>query len=235
MKYKVLIRLFVLGLFTSGTILSTIKAQDTESRPIPEIITSIKVSSGLDLYITQGDKVSLKIEAEKAYLHRVITEVKGHQLRIYTEGRLNWKRTTLPKIYVTLTDLKSVTSSGGSDVFTKNTIKADSLVLNSSSGSDMYMEVDTRKLSLNSTSGSDLKVKGKTIYLNASAGSGSDIIAEDLAAKYVSVKTSAGSDARVYAIERIDAHASSGSDIIVYGSPVTKNLKESNGGDIREK
>jgi len=235
MKNRTLIRLFLLGLFTSGTLLSTISAQDKESRPIPDIITSIKVTSGLDLYISLGDKVSLEIEADKGYLHRVITEVKGHQLRIYTEGRINWKRTYLPKVYVTLTDIKNITSSGGSDVFTRNTIKVDSLVLNASSGSDMYAEVDTRKLFLNSSSGSDLKVKGKTIYLNASAGSGSDIIAEDLAAKYVTVKASAGSDASVYALESIDAHSSSGSDIIVYGSPTTKNLKESSGGDIREK
>ncbi len=235
MKNKNLIRLLLLGLFTSGTLLSTISAQDKESRPIPDIITSIKVSSGLDLYVTLGDKVSLEIEADKGYLHRVITEVKGHQLRIYTEGRISWKRTYLPKIYVTVTDLDNITSSGGADVFTKGTIKVDSLVLNSSSGSDIYAEVDTRKLFLNSSSGSDLKVKGKTIYLNASSGSGSDIIAEDLAAKYVTVKSSAGSDARVYALESIDAHASSGSDIIVYGSPTTKNFKESSGGDIREK
>jgi len=235
MKNKSLIRLFLLGLFTSGTILSTIDAQEKESRPIPDIITSIKVTSGLDLYVSKGDKVSLVIEADKGYLHRVITEVKGHQLRIYTEGRINWKRTHLPKIYVTLTDIESITSSGGSDVFSKGVIKTDSLILSSSSGSDMYAEVNTRKLVLRSSSGSDLKVRGKTIYLNASAGSGSDIIAEDLAAKYVTVKASAGSDAKVYAIESIDAHSSSGSDIIIYGSPITKNLKESSGGDVREK
>lgn len=235
MKIKSSIRLFLTGLFTCGTLLSTINAQEKESRPLPDIITSIKITSGLDLYVKLGDKVSLEIEADKAYLHRVITEVQGHQLRIYTEGRMNWKRTYLPKIYVTLTDIESITSSGGSDVFSKGVLKVDSLVLKSSSGSDMYAEVDTRKLFLVSSSGSDLKVKGKTIYLNASAGSGSDIIAEDLAAKYVTVKATAGSNARVYAIESIDAHSSSGSDIIVFGSPITKVLKESSGGDIRLK
>jgi hypothetical protein len=235
MKSKSLLILLILGLFTTGTILSTIKAQEKETRPIPDIITSIKITSGLDLYVSTGDKVSLIIEADKSYLHRVITEVQGHQLRIYTEGRINWKRTHLPKIYVTLTDIESIVSSGGSDVFTKGVLKSDSLVLKSSSGSDMYANVDTHKLFLRSSSGSDLKVEGKTINLNAKAESGSDIIAENLAAKYVTVKASAGSDARVYAIESIDAHSSSGADIIVYGSPTSKNLKESSGGDIRLK
>ncbi len=235
MKRKILSRLFLVGIFTTGTILSTISAQETETRPIPDIITQVYVSSGIDLYVTQGNSISLKIEADKSYMNKIITEVKGHELRIHTQTRISWKRTTVPKVYLTINQLNRIISSSGADVYTKNVIKTDSLELIAKSGADLYASVDTKLLKLKTSSGSDIKVKGKTISLIASAGSGSDIIADDLAAKYVKVRTSSGSDAKVYALESIDAHASSGSDIIFYGNPTTKNIEKSSGGDVTQK
>ena len=235
MKRKLLFRLFLLGIFTSGTILSTISAQEKESRPIPSIITQVYVSSGIDLYVTQGNTISLEIEADKSFMDKIITEVKGHELHIYTQTRISWKRTTVPKVHLTINQLNRIVCSAGADVYTQNSIKADTLELKASSGADLYATVDTKLLKLKSSSGSDIKVKGKSRSLIASAGSGSDIIADDLAAKYVKVSTSSGSDAKVYALESIDAHASSGSDIIFYGNPTTKNIEKSSGGDVTQK
>ena len=235
MKRRILTGLFILGLFTSGTLLSTVRGQEKESRPLPDIITKVYVSSGIDLYLAQGEKISIEIEADKSFLHRIITEVKGHELRIYTKSRINWRRTYVPKVYLTVNQIERVICSAGSDVFTQTTIKADTLEMKASSGADLYASVDTKLLKLSSSSGSDIKVKGKTISLIASAGSGSDIIASDLAAKYVKVKASAGSDAKVYALESIDAHSSSGSDIIYYGNPINISIEKSSGGDITQK
>ena len=235
MKRTQLFRIFLLGIFTSSTILSTVKAQNTETRSIPDIITQIYVSSGIDLYVTQADKITLQIEAEKNIIGKVITEVKGHELRIYTSSHINWRKTTTPKVYMSIKQINRIVCSAGADVYTKNAIKTDSLELIAKSGADLYATVDTKLLKLASTSGSDIKVKGKTISLIASAGSGSDIIADDLAAKYVKVSTSSGSDAKVYALESIEAHASSGSDIIFLGDPITKSIKKSSGGDVTQK
>jgi hypothetical protein len=235
MKRKLLTRFFLYGIFTSATILSTINAQNSETRPIPDIITQVRVSSGIDLYVTQGDKISLEIEAEKDIMGKIITEVKGHELRIYTNTHFNWKRTTIPKVHLTINQIDRIVCSSGADVYTKNVIKTDSLELVAKSGADLYATVGTKFLKLSSSSGSDIKVKGKTVSLIAHADSGSDIIAEDLAAKYVKVSTSSGSDAKVYALESIDAHASSGSDVIYYGNPITRNIKKSSGGDVTQK
>jgi len=235
MKKILLSRIFLIGIFTSATILSTITAQNKETRPIPDIITQVRVSSGIDLYVTQGNKISIEIEAAKDVMNKIITEVKGHELRIYTSNHINWRRTTIPKVHLSVRQINRIVCSAGADVYTVNTIKTDSLELTAKSGADLYATVDTKQLKLTSSSGSDIKVKGKTISLIANAGSGSDIIATDLAAKYVNVRTSSGSDAKVYALESIDAEASSGSDIIFYGEPITRNIKKSSGGDVTQK
>ena len=232
MKRNILSAALILGIFLSGTILSTIQAQTTESRPLPVKITKVRVGSGIDLYISKGTSNDLKVEADKGMLGRIITEVMGDELRIYTNGHFNWRRLTVPKVHLTLAKIERIICSSGADVYSKNTIVSDTLELSAGSGADMYVTVDCKYLELKSSSGSDLKVKGKTINLIASAGSGSDIIADDLAAKYVRVSASAGSDAKVYAVESVDAHASSGSDILVYGNPTTKNFRESSGGDV---
>ncbi len=202
----------------------------TEKREIGNDFSRVKVSSGIDLFIKQGSKVSLTVEADENLHDYIMTEVEGNQLKIYVDGNI-W-RAKARKVYLTVTDLEELKATSGSDVYSESVLKSKDLVVSTSSGADMNIEVDADNVKSSSSSGSDLKITGKSITHSTSATSGSSINAYGLESKDVTAKVSSGADIGVYAAESINARASSGGDIRYKGNPEKVNKKTSSGGGV---
>lgn len=230
-------RLYIKTLFLFaflGFISNAINAQEKENRTI-EDFSAIEVSSGINLYITQGDEINLLVECEKSEMHKIITEVKNGTLHVYNKNSYKWGMNKAPKVHLTFKSLSSITCSGGADVYSQNTIKEKNLIVTTNGGADAYLDIISEELSLKTSGGSDIKIKGTTQNLKASASGGSDIHASDLKAQTVIVSTSGGADASVWATESITAKASGGGDVDYRGNPKIKNITESGGGDITQK
>ncbi|TRX61580.1 head GIN domain-containing protein [Carboxylicivirga sp. M1479] len=208
-------------------------SQEKEKRNVDDF-DKISVSSGIDLYLTQSDGIEVDVTCGKSDIHRLKTEVVGSTLKIYMKGNgvWNWNSKTVPKVYVVFDQLEKLSASGGSDVHGQNEIQQNNLMILSSGGSDVYLELKTDELTLETSGGSDLKLSGTTQLLVASSSGGSDINARNLKAQKVKVSTSGGSDAIVWAEKEIVANASGGSDVTYYGNPQVKQLNESGAGDI---
>jgi hypothetical protein len=202
----------------------------TEKRDIDNDFSRVKVSSGIDLYIKQGSKVALTVEADENLHDYIMTEVDGNQLKIYVDGNI-W-RAKARKVYLTVTDIEELRATSGSDVFSESVIKADDLEVSTTSGADMNIEVEADNVTSSSSSGSDLRIKGKANTHSTSATSGSSINAYGLESKEVTAKVSSGADIGVYASESISAKASSGGDIRYKGNPEKVNKKTSSGGGV---
>ena len=202
----------------------------SKKRKVGTDFTKVKVSTGLDLYIKQGNKTSLTIDADENLHDIIMTEVEGSTLKIYTEKNI-W-RAKSRKVYLTVTAVEGIKATSGSDVFSEGVIKATNLDLSTSSGADMRIEIEAENVTTKSSSGSGLRVKGTADNHESSASSGSSISAYGLKAKDVTAKASSGADISVYASESINARASSGGDIRYKGSPETIEKKSSSGGGI---
>jgi hypothetical protein len=197
---------------------------------------AIKISSGIDLYVTMGDEEKVTIVADGDIIDEIITEVKDGVLKIHQKEHLfNWMWNKERKAYVTVKTLKKIEASAGSDVKSENTITGDNLELDISSGSDLKMNVEVEKLSLESSSGSDANLSGKAKYFKADASSGSDINASELKTKICEVEVSSGSDASVNVSDQLVARASSGGDITYSGDPQDKDIHKSSGGGVQHK
>ena len=202
-------------------------------RTLNEDFSSIKVSHGLDLYLTQGDATDLSVEANEN-LHNIIrTEVVNGTLKIYAEENIN--HAEAKKIKLTFKNISTIKSTSGSDVFSTNTIHSNHLTLNTTSGSDMELDVKTETLECKATSGSDLKLAGSTQSLTAEATSGSDIDAEDLEANASHVKATSGAGIKVNTKKELYARANSGGDITYYGNPEKVRKSDGVSGSIRQR
>ena len=100
-------------------------AQDTKTVEIKNI-NSVTVSSGIDLYLTQGNSESLNIKASADLLKNVVVELNGGNVTIKMKEGINWgsmfKNQTI-KAYLNFKNLSALTASGGSDVYSQNQIK----------------------------------------------------------------------------------------------------------------
>jgi putative autotransporter adhesin-like protein len=205
---------------------------ETLERHINEDFNEIKVSRGLDVYLTQGDNISVRVQADENLHDIIMTEVENNVLRIYADENINYAASK--KVMVSFKDINKISSSSGSDVYSTNTITAESLELSTSSGSDMELEVDTHVIECNSSSGSDLRLSGKTDKLYAEASSGSDIKAGNLKTTFCEAKASSGADITVNTSQELYAKASSGGDIKYYGNPEKISKKDGVSGSIRK-
>jgi hypothetical protein len=203
----------------------------SQERKIDGDFTRVKVSSGIDLLLTQGTKTELTVEADENLHDFIMTEVRGDELRIYVDG--NIRRAKARKVHLTVTTLEELRATSGSDVVSQNVIKAKDLEVSTSSGADMKIEVDAENVISSSSSGSDLRISGKAKTHSTNASSGSSIHAYGLESREVNAKVSSGADIGVFASETIEAKASSGGDIRYKGNPQKVSKKTSSGGGVR--
>jgi len=203
----------------------------TQDRQIDNNFSRVKVSSGIDLFIKQGNEVELTVEADENLHEYIMTEVDGDQLKIYVDGNI-W-RAKARKVYLTVTDIEELKATSGSDVISEGVLKVSDFEVSTTSGADMRIEVEANHVTSSSSSGSDLKIIGRTDTHETSASSGSNLNAYELESREVDAKASSGADVSVYASESITAKASSGGDVKYKGSPKKVNKKTSSGGGVR--
>ena len=193
----------------------------------------IKVSSGIDVYIKQGNGENLKVEADEN-LHEVIrTEVRNRTLHIYAEE--NIRRATAKRVYVLFKDLNRIKISSSGDLECVNTLETENLDISLSSAGDLTLDVEARDIFLSISSSGDASISGKADYLKASLSSAGDLHAYDLEVKKCTINVSSAGNAKIHVIEELDATASSAGDIYYKGDPTIRNLNVSSAGGIHRR
>jgi LysM repeat protein len=238
MKTSKLLFTLVLSVLTCIGMAANGNSDKTEIRNVSSF-NGIKVSTGIDLYITMGTVEEVKIVADDDIIDNLITEVKDGTLRIYMKQSNNWFNWNIGnqtrKAYVTVKELQKIDASSGSDVKSESTLRGEDLKVSASSGSDVTLDIYYKNFSLDTSSGSDARISGKTKIFKAEASSGSDINAQELESSICRVSVSSGSDASVNVTDELYAKASSGADVRYYGNPRVKDIDESSGGDVSRK
>ena len=112
-------------LILSGILLSACDRNDVvgsgnvvEQHPEILPVDIIEVCCGMELYLTQGEELSLRIEAEDNLIDEIIAKSSGTTLSVeFRDNKSTHYRPIKPvKVYATLTDIQSVAISGGSEV-----------------------------------------------------------------------------------------------------------------------
>eukprot|EP01156_Anaeramoeba_ignava_P017920 Anaeramoba_ignava/a90329_2.p1 GENE.a90329_2~~a90329_2.p1 ORF type:complete len:277 (+),score=32.50 a90329_2:49-879(+) len=172
----------------------------------------IKVSHGIDLYLTQGEEESLVLEMDENLLDLIKTEVENGTLKIYSKSMI-WKAKSR-KVYVAFKELNALNASGGSDVYGQTPIESIDFYGNLSGGSDAKMELLAKTVDFNLSGGADAKMKISCdkMSIDASGGSDADIVAKELEKCRVVLSGGADVDLKGNA-HTAYFHASGGADI----------------------
>lgn len=203
----------------------------TKERPLNDSFHSVKISRGLDVYLTQSDTESLSVEADENLQDIITTTIENNVLIITASENIG--RSSSKKIMLHFNNISAIKATSGSDVVSTNTIRVSDLELNSTSGSDMELSIDAESVNCHSTSGSDIELKGKTDNFIAEATSGSSIEAENLNTQNAQVKASSGASIRVNTSKKLTANASSGGDIRYSGNPEILKTSDGVSGSIK--
>jgi hypothetical protein len=195
---------------------------------------SIGVSSGIDLYLTQGTSETLTIKGDNDLIKDVVVEQNGTSLTIKYKDGINWSKlfsNQSIKVYVNFKSLKSLSASGGSDVYSVNTIKTDLLSISASGGADIDLSLTCNDLSVSTSGGADIKLKGSGENISVSASGGADVHAFGYVVNNAKASASGGADVDIYVNKALEANASGGGDVSYKGNPSVKK-NNSRSGDV---
>ena len=198
---------------------------------------AIKVQDGVDLYLTQGNQEAVAVSASNdEYRDKIVTKVEDGVLKIYYgEGfNISWRNRKL-RAYVSAKTIEEIKAYGGSDVLIQGTLSATKLNLDLSGGSDFVGEVKATELEIEQSGGSDVSISGTATNLKISGSGGSDFNGYKLAADYVVIHVSGGSDAQLMVNKELYAEASGGSDIDYKGNPDIRHKSSSGGSSVTKR
>jgi hypothetical protein len=176
--------------------------------------TGVHVSSGIDVYLSQGDEFEVVVEADENLQDVILTEVNGNMLVVKTD-HVSIRSAKSKIVHVTLPELEELKISSAGDCVGQNPFSCGDLRLSISSAGDLSLEVDADRIDLDISSSGDARLAGSADEFNVRLSSAGDLNAFDLVAAKVDVDvSSAGNiyyrgDARV-----IHSRSSSAGDIV---------------------
>lgn len=238
MKKLLLSLLTFAAITTFGQKTAVINDPDAVERNIEKGFSAIQVSSGIDLFLTQGDEEAIAVSAsDEKYLDGLKTEVVNSTLKIYYDSKgFNWTTGDKKKLkaYVSFKTLVKLKASAGSRVSVNGIIKTSNLNLNVSSGADFKGELDVTGLTVDLSSGSGADISGRAEKLIVDVSSGAHFKGYDFEADFCDAKASSGASVNITVNKELDAKANSGGNIRYKGEAVIKDIKINGGGAIKK-
>jgi hypothetical protein len=198
-----------------------------------ESFTGVKVSTGIDVFLSQGDKTSLSVEADENLHEYIITEVKDGNLHVYTE--VNIREAERKRVYVTMNKIDYLSTSSAGDMVGETPVRTDNLRLNASSAGDIKLEVYAKNVEVDISSSGDMTLTGEADILEGDLSSAGDLNAYDFKVREADLSVSSAGGADIYVTERLRANASSAGDINYKGNPKYLDAHSSSAGGVHSR
>lgn len=223
---------------------STLRAQNeivfdphASERTLSGSFDAIKVSGGIDLYLSQSDKSAIAVSAaNENYKEGIKTVIENSTLKIFYDGEKKWnKKDRKLKVYVSFTDLQKIAASGACDVVIAGSLTVATCVLEMSGACDFNGMVKVNTLKINLSGASDVKISGTANTVDIVGSGASDVKGYGLVTDICNANVSGASDINITVNQILNAHASGASNINFKGTCLIKEMSSSGASDISRK
>jgi len=235
---KILLSIVMLtAVFIANAQKALVNDANAEPRKLNASFNAIKISGGIDLYLSQFETESIAVSAsEEKYRDNIKTVVEGNTLKIYYDGNGSWSGGNKKlKAYVSFKTLEKLQASGACDVQVAGTINSSSLSLDMSGASDFKGDVKVGNLTLELSGASDAKISGAATTVIIQSSGASDVKGYDLVTEVCNAKASGASDINITVNKELSASASGASDISYKGNGVIKDQHTSGASSVGRK
>ncbi|MGI9137745.1 MAG: head GIN domain-containing protein [Sediminibacterium sp.] len=221
---------------------------------------AIKVSSAIDLYLTQSSSNKVAVSASNdEVIDQIITEVEGGVLNISlrkNDSWLNWKKWGNYKIkaYVSIKDINAITALGASDVHIINTLETPKIKIKLSGASDLSGEINAQTIIYDLSGASNcnnqvvanaiaikgegatkIELSGNVDDLSVIVSGASNAKLYDLYSKAATLQATGASNIQASVAEILKANAAGASNINYKGSPNVNEHNSSGASTIKHK
>lgn len=214
--------------------------ENAEVRMTGKDFHAIKISGGIDLYLSQGNETNVVASAkETKFRDRIKTEINDGVLRIWydTEGSVfKWNTGDRKlRVYVSCKDLDKLNASGASDVHIEGTLTVGNIDIDLSGASDLRGIIVAKRMSVDQGGASDVRISGSATDLVIKASGASDFKGFDFVVETCEAKASGASDIQITVNKELNAHASGASDIFYKGNALIRDLHTSGASSVKRR
>lgn len=189
--------------------------------------TAIELDYPAQVTVTQGNTVSVKIEAEDNLLPGLQTSVRGDTLEIFyrVEDGERIRPTKAVKITIVVKDLKEV-DFGSAGELTLNGIETDSLDISlSGAGSLKVNDLVAERFAVNLSGAGSMSATGEADDFRLDISGFGSFSGKDLHTMTANVNMSGAGSATLWVEDELEANVSGVGSVNYYGSPsVSKNV-----------
>jgi hypothetical protein len=193
---------------------------------------AIEVSGAYNVILTQGTAVSVIVEADDNLQDLIRTEVRGSTLVIDNKKPIYHSKTM--KVYITITDLKSIDLSGAVDVETQGKLTLPELAISGSGASDGKLDLDVQHLGLDCSGGSKLKLSGSAKDVEVDISGAVDLFAYDFPAESYRLSISGAGKAEINVSKNLKVDISGAASVYYKGSPANISQDVSGAGSVKK-
>ena len=229
MKYLKIISFLFLGLNVTAQ-KQFVVDPDAVVRELTENFSSIKVSSGIHIYLSKGEVQGLAISApDEKYRDAIKTEISNGVLHVYFAGaKMRSNTNNKLNVYIAYKNLEQLQVTGASDIVIAGIMQLPLLNVQLSGASQLMGQIKIDELNIKLSGASEAKLSGIVKNINIESSGASDVKSYSLIAENCNVKASGASDVNMTVTKELAANASGASNVFYKGTAELK-IKKSSG------
>lgn len=200
--------------------------------------SGIKVSGGIDVYLSQGQDYAIAVSAsEDKFRDAIHTEVRNGILMISynNENILKFDNNKNLRAYISFKDLSSIEASGACDINFKDKFFTNSFRLKLSGACEIKGAIAVKDLDLEISGATTVRLTGTVENIKLKASGASDLKKYELVTENCIASISGASDIRMTVNKSLSVKASGASSFYYYGNPEKKDISESGASSISKR
>lgn len=177
----------------------------------------IELNISADVYLTQGNEQSIRIDAEQNIIDNIIIKVVRDKWNIDFFERV-WRHDDI-RIYIAIPEITDLEINSSGDIHGRGTINTNNLKLDINGSGDVELDVDANSVYNNVDRSGDIKLSGTTHNLNIKINGSGDVKAFSLMAYACVIDVNGSGDSKVYVNNVLKVSINGSGDVYYKGHP----------------
>jgi len=192
----------------------------------------IHQSTSADVFITNGNTITVKVKADADKIDKITTEVVDGILNIGSKNNIGNMRTL--EVYITMPTLDILKNSGSGDISIGGGIPGNDVLVQISGSGDLDAELAAKNLKLMIAGSGDVAMTGIRGDLSIKIAGSGDVQAGDLTLNDCEIEVAGSGDVKLKGKgDKLSIKSSGSGDINGYGLVAADvNIKSNGSGDL---
>ena len=223
----------------SGCTVSTDKSNNSNKDAVSEdrsisSFSKLSIHGVFNLYLSQGDKESLRIEAGEQTMDKITTRNDGEQLIIELEEGFELFDRDQINIYLTITDLDSFEFEGVGNIKTETVLRLKDLDLKGDGVGNTKLELEADRIDAEFNLVGNVTLSGKVETIDLKNNGLGNVDAADLKAQFMTLDSNGIGKVEVYCEQEISITANGIGKVTYSGDAEVKKLDRNGIGKVEK-